>query len=301
MYTEFSFLGFANKFSTEEKCHQYLLKCRWPGGFECPDCQHRDASWIATRRLFQCSNCRRQVSVTAGTMFHKTRTPLVKWFWMIYFLSKTKTGVSISHLQRELDVLPKTAWSMAHKIRKAMADRNLLYVLTGRTETDDSVFGAKNVKGKRGRGAAKKTNVIVSVQVTPENRPIFACMDVVERLDSEHVKKTIEKQIQQGTEVKTDGLNVYRVLGESGYEHRVEIVGEPEQASVKFPWVHILIANIKGIIRGVHHGVSDKHLHAYLSEFCYRFNRRFQPKESFDRLVTACLNSTGITLAELMT
>ena len=300
MYTSLNFFKFQRRFSTEEKCHRYLLRKRWPDGFVCPKCGHSQASWISTRKLFQCSKCRRQVSVTAGTIFHKTRTPLVKWFWMIYFLSNNKTGVSVMYLQGLLGISYKTAWSMAHKIRKAMEDRDGLYQLSGIVETDDSLFGPKKVKGKRGRGAGKKTNVIVSVQLNSKKRPIFACMNVVESLDQAHIKDAIKRHIQPGTQTRTDGLNLYQALKECEYEHQAEIVGSPEKAPEKFPWVHILIGNVKGILRGVHHGVYDKHLQAYLSEFCYRFNRRFHPYESFDRLTTACLNSTGITIAELM-
>ena len=99
----------------------------------------------------------------AGTIFHKTRTPMVKWFWLIYRMATSKTGVSIAEMQRELQVRDyRTMWVMAHKVRKAMADRDGQYRLAGVVEIDESFFGPRT-SGKRGRGAQGKSVVIVAV------------------------------------------------------------------------------------------------------------------------------------------
>ena len=120
-YQELSLLQFKKKFSSERACQKALEKARWPNGFVCPKCAHTQASRITTRSLLQCSRCHHQVSLTAGTIFHKTRTPLVKWFWTIYLASQDKGGVSAMRLAKQLELGYKTAWLMLHKIRSAMA------------------------------------------------------------------------------------------------------------------------------------------------------------------------------------
>ncbi len=113
-YTELSLLEFQRRFSTEEACQAALEQARWPEGFVCPRCGHRKASCITTRRLLQCSACHHQASVTAGTIFHKTRTPLVKWFWAIWLVAQDKGGVSAMRLSKQLELGYRTAWSMLH-------------------------------------------------------------------------------------------------------------------------------------------------------------------------------------------
>ena len=133
---------------------------RWPEGFKCPHCGHAEAYFHSTRRLYQCKSCRYQASVTAGTVFHKTRTPLTKWFWMIWLMGRQKSGISMKSLQRMLEIKTyKTVWTMGHKIRTALAERDAGYKLAGLIEMDDTYFGAPK-PGKRGRGAAGKAKVV---------------------------------------------------------------------------------------------------------------------------------------------
>ena len=85
---------FQTQFATEEACQQYLARCRWPDGFVCPRCGHDRAYELAGQRLWQCAGCRHQTSVTAGTILHKSRTPLTVWFWAAYWMATDKRGVS---------------------------------------------------------------------------------------------------------------------------------------------------------------------------------------------------------------
>ncbi len=138
MYQSMDFFQFQKRFATEARCRAYLTQQRWPKGFVCPRCQHPRGSFIQTRLLYQCQKCRYQASATAGTVFHKTRTPLRKWFWMIYLLSQHKNSYSVLGLQKLLKINRyRTAWLMAHKIRKALADRDARYKLGGLVEMDD--------------------------------------------------------------------------------------------------------------------------------------------------------------------
>jgi transposase-like protein len=121
-------LEFQRKFSTEGACQKHLFKLRWPSGYRCPRCGHEKYFFHEPRHLYQCKACKYQVSLTAGTIFHKTKTPLRKWFWMIFMMCRQKSGVSMLTLQRMLAVKSyKTVWTMGHKIRHAMSLRDSYY------------------------------------------------------------------------------------------------------------------------------------------------------------------------------
>lgn len=297
-------LEFQRAFSTEQRCHKFLFEQRWPNGFKCPKCQAQHYSFVSTRKLYQCKSCKYQVSITAGTVFHKTRKPLVLWFVMIYLITKSKTGQSISYLQRLLQIgCYKTAWTMVHKIHKAMQERDANYQLGGVLELDDAYFGEKTVTGKRGRGAGKKSIVLVAVgtQVYKgKTHPSFLKMEIVINMKKQTVKKSVNKNITQGSHIKTDGYKSYQWLEEE-YTHQPIKILNPKETLKHLPWIHIIIGNVKGILKGVHHGVSPKHLQRFLDEFCYRFNRRFIENNMFKHLIKACLNTQTITFAELRT
>ena len=294
-YREISFFEFQERFKTEEDCFEHLKHIRWPDGFLCPTCGHTEAYFMMKRQVFQCTKCRHQTSVTAGTIFHRTHTPLRKWFWAMYLVGSDKRGCSAKRLEKMIDVHYATAWLMIHKIRKAMRDRDSLYRLSDLIEMDDSYFGGAT-SGKRGRGAANKSIVLVAV----ENRgtaPRYAAMEVAESMESKHLKDFVFRHIGDEHTIKTDGYSSYTTL-DGTFNHLGEII-KPQDAMKKLPWVHILIGNAKSFIRGTYHGVSHKHLQPYLDEFCYRFNRRFNEFLMTDRLLTACLTTSTITYAEL--
>lgn len=299
MYKNIDFFKFQALFASEEKCHQYLCLRRWPDGFVCPKCSGQRHSYITSRRLYQCSTCRYQCSVRVGTVFQKSKTPLQKWFWMIFLLSQSKNGYSALALKRLLAISYSTALSMTHKIRTAMAVRDANYQLGGLIELDDAYFGGKKVPGKRGRGSGKKTPVMVGVQLNEKNRPQYAHMIAVNDLTEQSVSKASKEHFEEDSEIKSDAFSSYKVLSRYGYFHRPTKIGCPRLARKFLPWVHILISNAKAIHIGTHHGVSNQHLQKYLSEFCYRFNRRFQQNNLFDRLICACLGAPPVTIAEL--
>jgi transposase-like protein len=297
-YKDMGFFQFQNKFRTEKACWKYLLRTRWPTGFVCPRCGHDKAGFHSRRRLLQCKRCRYQTSVTAGTVFHKTRTPLRTWFWFIFLMSSQKTGVSIQGLQRLLGIKSyKTAWTMAHKIRKAMADRDSSYQLAHLVEMDDSYFGGSG-RGPRGRATESKAPVLVAVE-NRGKKPGYLAMRVVDSLRKDHVTHFAQTKITKGQEVLTDGFASYLALSDCSYELQMRLANDGENPSNRLPWVHTVIANVKSMLRGAHHGVSRKHLQRYLDEFSYRFNRRYWPSELFNRLLKAAVVAPAISYAEL--
>ncbi len=296
---ELSLLEFKKRFGTERACQNSLEKMRWPDGFSCPKCQHTKATRVKTRRLLQCSKCHFQVSLTSGTIFHKTRTPLQKWFWAIYLVSQDKGGVSAMRLSKQLELGYKTAWAMLHKIRQAMALRDSDYKLSGYIEMDDAFFGgvAKGLKGRTGRGSANKTPVLVMVESKGEHAG-FIAMQTIKAVKREYIEPAVRKRIAPAQEIRTDGYQSYARLTGMGHRHIGKPV-PPYKTSKDLPWVHTAISNAKRFLLGTYHGVSHKHLQRYLDEFCYRFNRRAWEKQITLRLLTACIFANPITFAEL--
>ncbi|GBD86656.1 ISXO2-like transposase domain protein [bacterium BMS3Abin03] len=312
-YKEMSWITFHKKFRREEDCYSFLYTTRWPNGFECPKCKGREFWKISTRGLYKCRMCNYQVSITSGTIFHKTRTPLMKWFMLIFRMATSKTGVSINEMKRELEIKDyKTVWTMAHKIRKAMQDRDAQYKLAGLVEIDESLFGS-STSGKRGRGAQGKSLVIVAVSMWKdkkgEEKPGFAHAFVVEDASADEIEKVLKRIGYPDKEseiiieeIRSDGWRSYQTVAKRlDIPHSRAVLTKPEDASKVLPWVHKLISNTKAVIKGPHRGVSQKHLQSYLSEICYRFNRRFWGNEGFHRLLFACLMTETITSEQLMT
>ena len=312
-YAEFTLIEFQKTFSSDEACEQHLLEQRWKKGFTCPQCGHKEAWYLKNRKLFDCKSCRLQTSLTAGTIFHGTKIPLVKWYWLIYRMAMDKVGVSVAEMQRILEIGQyRTAWLMAHKIRKAMADRDARYSLAGLIEMDESFFGPKG--SKRGRGSERKSTVLCAVSLYRDNKgeekPGFAHMQVVDNGSTDTVEDFLDrlgcgvitnegKQLLEA--IRSDGWRSYgKAARNKELQHLKVVLRDPKAAGNLLPWVHRVISNAKAVIRGSHRGVSEKHLQSYLSEICYRFNRRFWEKELFDRLVQACILTEALTYNELI-
>jgi len=296
-YQEISLIEFQRRFQSEEDCRKRLFELRWPQGFICPCCGGQDYYNLPKRRLYQCKGCGYQVSLTAGTVMHGTRTPLLKWFWAIYLVSTDKRGLSALALSKKLEISYWKAWTMLQKIRRAMRYRDTNYQLAGIVEIDDSFFGAPKKGGdKRGRGSSK-TTVIVEASTNGEGVS-YAKMTVVDNVDSATIEALVKADIMGNQTVKTDGFPAYNIVGKSGHKHQREVV-KGKKANEVMKWTHILISNAKAFILGTFHGIGRKHLQTYLDEFCYRFNRRWWESQLFDRLLTACVASKGIRFSEL--
>jgi len=311
-YAERSLIEFQRTFASEEACAEHLARHRWPEGFVCPQCGHRSGWYLPRRHLFDCRRCRHQTSLTGGTVFHKTRTPLVKWYWLIYHLAMDQGGVSVAQLQRALEIPDyKTAWLMAHKVRKARADRDAGYRLVGLVELEEAFFGPP---GKtHGRGSEAKTTVWCAVSLYRDQagreRPGFAHLTLVADASTPSIGGVLERlgcgpATAEGRRllaaIRTDGWRAYGSAAKAnGLQHCRVVLRHAADAGRLLPWVHRVLSNAKAVIRGAHRGVSSHHLQSYLGEICYRFNRRFWEKELFDRLIRACVSTGTITYDEL--
>lgn len=289
-----SLLEWQKQFGTEKACTDALAHVRWPQGFQCPACGSQKYSFIATRNLYQCSQCRHQVSITADTLFHSTKAPLVKWFWAIYLTASDKGGVSALRLSKHIGVSWITARNMLRKIRTAMAHRDSIYRLHNLIEFDDTYVGGKRA-GKRGRGAEGKKPVLVAVETRTKGAG-FVAMKAVETISKNTVRSFLAFHLEKGQQIKTDAFPALNAVAEQ-HNHQKKVT-PPKKASVWLPLVHTMIGNMKKFINGTFHGVSSGYLQEYLDEFCYRFNRRFWEPELPLRLLNACLAHVPVKIAE---
>lgn len=277
---------FQRQFADEEACRRYLEACRWPDGFRCPRCGHGRAFPLRDWQRRECAACRYQVSLTAGTVFHRTKTPLTVWCWAAYLMTTDKRGISALLLQRQLAIRRyATAWLILHKLRRAMvnAAREPLH---GEVELDDTWVGGPQpgLRGSRqlkGRKAAL-VGVVVEKRGTGTGR---ARMDVIPDFGKVTLTDLAKRHIAPGATIYTDGLKQFSGLVPAGYRH-VECKAEPRpRARPVLPRVHRAIGNLQQWLIGTYHGVGRHQLQVYLDEFVFRHNRRKTPMAAFQTLL----------------
>ena len=264
-------LELEERFSTEEACADYLAALRWPEGFICPVCGHPKA-WRLRTGWYECASCGRKTSVTAGTIFERTRKPLVLWFRVAWCVTSQKNGASALGLQRALDIgCYKTAWTWLHKLRRAMVrpDRDRL---SGTVQVDETYLGGPK-EGKRGRGAEGKALVLIAAQEDTRGTGRIRLKRVPDA-SAPSLTAAVVETVELGETVVTDGWQGYAELESVGYRHRVtrgtETVGDK-----LLPLCHRQASLLKRWLAGTHQGaVSHDHLDYYLDEYTFRFNRR---------------------------
>jgi transposase-like protein len=285
---------FRERFGTEEACRKALFEMRWREGLTCPSCGGRGFCELRTRKVFQCNRCKRQVSLTAGTVFQDSKLPLTTWFAAIYHLAQGKNGISSVELGRRLGVKQGTAWLMKHKLMRAMAAREAAKPkLAGRVEMDDAYLGGERPGGKRGRGAAGKTPIVAAVETTPERKPRRLRLTVVKGFRKKEVEKLAKRDLAAGATVVSDGLSCWPAVEKAGCSHFPMVTGTGKKAAswTPFRWVNTALGNIKTALAGSYHQVSAKNAQSYLSSFAYRFNRRYQLATIVERLAWAAVHT----------
>jgi transposase-like protein len=265
-------LEFESRFASEEACREYLVALRWPEGFRCPACDHCKAWWTG-RHLLHCAQCGHQTSVTAGTIFQDTHKPLRLWFRAMWYVTSQKHGVSALGLQRVLGLGSyRTAWAWLHKLRRAMVrpGRDRLH---GAVEVDEIYVGGEHA-GKRGRGAAGKSIVVVAAEEDGTHIGRIRLLRLPD-VSAQSVCGAVEQSIEPGSLIHTDGLKSYNELGSRGFRHQVLRQGSSEIGEDLLPRVHRVASLLKRWLLGTHQGaVEPAHLDYYLDEFTFRFNRR---------------------------
>ena len=211
-------------FPDDGACLEYLARLRWAEGFRCPACGG-DGFWRTGTGLWMCRACQRRTSVTAGTIFHRTRTPLSTWFAAIWFVTSQKNGVSAQGLQRVLGFGSyETAWAWLHKLRRAMVrpDRDRL---PGTVEVDETMVGGVS-PGMFG-AATGKVPVMIAVERNDARRLGRVRLAVADRPGSLDLVDCAAAVVEPGSTIRTDGAPVLRRLADRGYTHEATAATAP--------------------------------------------------------------------------
>lgn len=301
-YQTISLLDFQKRFPTDQACWDYLVKRRWPRGYRCPEHPQAKVHFKPSARTFQCYRCDRQASVSSGTIFHKSRLPLRKWFWAIFLMGTTPKGVSMRYLQKELGIASyRAVWMLGHKIRQAMVHREGLYRLRGNVQVDEMKLGRQSLEDRRRRRQDRHTRFLMGVQEgEARDYPRFVTFEQLESSFKEDVLPAIVRRIARGSRLKSDAAGVFKQAESRGYRvDQVSFARKREKAKEHLKGVYWVSSNTKRGLASTYHGCYPKYRKAYLAEFAYRFNRRYWPHQAFDRLLYACLNRPPITLRQL--
>ena len=281
-----SFYEFQRQFPDDEACLQRIMVERYGGTqFDCPKCGEHSKFYRMTReRAYVCQHCKHQLHPTVGTPMERSRTPLHKWFYAMFLFTNSPHGVSAKELQRQLDVTYKTAWRMAHEIRKFMVEVDGETPLGGTVEADETYVGGKRSGGKRGRGAPNKTIVFGMLE---RGGDIMA--NVVPNVRKLTLQPIIAESVEPGSIVHTDELGSYAGIDGADYTHETvnHGLGEYVSGDSHVNGLEGFWARLKLAIRGTHVHVSRKHLPKYVMEFEYRYNRRKRPERMFGDLVAS--------------
>ena len=284
---------FMDEYGTEEKCWEALFRWRWPNGFVCPRCLQTVHCRVQSRALYQCSGCRHQVSLTAGTILASTKLPFRTWFLAMYLMTQTKNGISALELSRQLAVSYNTAWKVKHNLMQVMKERDDTRPLGVWVQLDDAYWGGERRGGKRGSGAPGKTPFVAAVELNRQGRQVRMRLSRAGAFRSEEIAAWARCHLEPGTVVLSDALGCFGAVQYAGCFHQPFVTGSGP-ASARHPAltrVNTNLGNIKRSLRGTHHHLSSKHLPRYLAEFSYRFNRRFSLREIFRRLAFIALRT----------
>lgn len=291
-------LELEKRFSDEQSCRRYLFDLRWPEGFICPRCSGKEA-WETSRGLWLCRKCRYQLSVTAGTLFHRSHQPLTLWFRVMWQVTSQKNGISAMGLQHTLGLGGyQTAWTMLQKLRRAMV-RQGRDRLDGMVDVDETYWGGRE-EGVIGRLTHKKALILVAAEHDGNGigRIRMACVNDLRRAS---LHGFIAQSIKPGSTVCTDGLPAY--VGMKVYIHNRQVQRHAPDGEHLLPRVHRVISLLKRWLLGTHQGaIGNEHLEYYLDEFTFRFNRRTSASRGklFYRLAQQALQIEPTTYKELI-
>lgn len=315
-------------FPDEDACAECLYAARFPTGFICPYCHARGEPYRFKNQpdMLRCRVCKRNTRLTAGTIMQKSRTPISTWFWGAWLVTNHTPGMSALQFQKLLGLTRyETAFQMFHKLRAAMVrpDRE---GIGGEwpVEVDEKwVGGATQGEGK---GVHHKTLVVGAVEVRPRakapgadpnlpagqahrkhrgghGRGIIAGrlrLQVVPGRTRNELEPFVLKAVAPGSLVRTGGWTGYDNLTKLGYRHDPLVFqGDQSKTEAHLPMIHIVFGNLDAWLLGTHHGVSQKHLQAYLNEFVFRFNRRFWPMSAFKAVLGIATRGKAPTYAGL--
>lgn len=302
-------------FADVDVATQFVASLRWPDGVRCPHCESVDCSYVASRRIWQCKNCRKQFSVKVGSIFEDSPIPLSKWLPAMWMLVNCKNGVSSYEIARDLGVTQKTAWFMLHRLRMAIHAKSF-DKMNGQIEADETFIGgkARNMHaGKRKRlGISQSRSMIGKVAVMgllerhrKDEGGAQVRFKVIANRKKHQLESVITEHVEVGSTLHTDALRSYDRMGERGYVHNVIDHAEAYvDGAVHTNGLENFWSLLKRGLKGTYVSVEPFHLFRYLDEQAYRFNNRRMTDAK--RFIEACaavfgkrLTYTALTGKEL--
>lgn len=299
-------LEFHKQYPDEQSCRTAFKEMREQEGIRCKKCGNTTHYWKKNREEWECKECRHQTRLRVGTVMESSKLPFYYWFVAMHLITSTKKSFSAKEVQRQLGHKRyEPIWSMLHKLRLVMGNRDAEYTLGNEVEFDEGFFETVSITRdmneplKRGRGSEKQTIVLVSAEsktVEDENlsgkyskkRKLgFVKMQVTESLKKKEITKYTENTIEKGSTLLTDGSNSFNDLHKN-FNHVPKVV-PPKEASKALPWVHTAISNAKRLLLDIYHRIDDDFLQSYLNEFCFKLNRRYFDN-IFERLLIASVS-----------
>lgn len=286
-----SLFEFTRRFATEEACWKYLVQMRWKNGEPVrPGTSERPLYFKAPRKLWEFADGY-QMSATSGTVMHRSKVPLTKWFWAAYLVATHTPGVSALQLAKQFGIRYETVYMMLQKLRAGLVNPDRTKV-SGTVEVDETFVGGRK-RVVRGRGALGKAIVVGAVELVRykdkhdhmQIRAGRVRLRVIPDASSETLMPFIRENIAKGSVIRTDGWRGYSPVGKNGYTHKVLTDETSAGVAEQMAHIHRVFSNLKTWLLGTHHGVSAKHLQAYLNEFTFRFNRRLSPFQSFQSVL----------------
>ena len=306
---------FQRVFPDDRACARYLEHLRWPNGFTCVKCGIIGEPYRFAKRtsvVLRCRTCHANVSLTGATVMQSSHTPLSVWFWGAYLVTTQTPGQSALQFQRQLGLSRyETAFQMLHKLRASLVrpERDAIgdqYPV----EVDETLVGGRTTG--EGRGVHHKATVVGAIEVRvrapgaqgkKHRRMVYAGrlrLRLVPGRGAKELTKFVRENVAQGAVVRTDGWTGYDDLAKLGYSHEPLVLdGDPERTDAHLPMIHIAFSNLKAWLLGTHHGVSHRHLQAYLNEFVFRFNRRFYPMTALNSALGLAAHASAPTYETL--
>ena len=291
-------IEFDRRFATESACYDYLFRLKWPDGFMCSKCGHQ-SYWISSKHIYICTRCESHFSLIADTIMHDTKKPITYWFKAMWWFTTRRSGVNAINLQELLGFSYPTAWSWLQKLRRCTIRKDR-EKLSGKVEVDEFFIGGQK-PGKRGRGSNGKSIVVAAVQ--RKGRKIGRIrLQLVDDCSSGSLTPFIEQNIEDGSQVITDGWKGYVPIDQNRYDHHQVFLSKCKDKYSALSGVHLIASLVKRLIIGTFHGRFDqKYLQHYLDEYVFRFNRRtsISVGKKFMRIVQQVASSAKITCRQI--
>lgn len=286
-FKSLSIFEFQNRFPDDNSCYKYLADLKWKDGFVCMRCQHTHYCKGTKKHDRQCTSCAYIESPTANTLFHKVKFPILKAFWIVYYIATNKKGIASTELSRKLELRQKTCWLFKQKVMKAMKSSEK-HPMTGTLEVDEFVVGQQE-EGVRGRKNDKKKLCVIAIEKKGKGVSRMYIKQIP-NASSKELGSFLNKVADKKAEIISDGWTGYSPL-------KVDFPNLTQKLSgIKgnnFPMLHRTIMGFKAWLRGIHSHV--EHLQPYLDEYCYRFNRSFMKEGIFDNLLNKMIKHQPCT------